>query len=122
MDKLVTLTLTDSDCLNVRLALNATAMEWGDKASAHRAKGEDFDARICENIRSSYHRLWDAVNAAQEAAPDARLAWFDEDRQAPPPAAAPPATCCQFHMSGGERDLSCGGDFAIDRTGPNATR
>jgi hypothetical protein len=31
-------------------------------------------------------------------------------------AAAPPATCCQFHMSGGERDLSCGGDFAIDRT------
>jgi hypothetical protein len=75
MTKLVTLTLTDSDCLNMRLALNAAAMDWGDKASAHRERGEDFDARVCENIRSEYHRLWDAVNAAQEAAPDADEAY-----------------------------------------------
>ena len=68
MNKLVTLTLTDSDCLSLRLALNATAMEWGDKASAHRAKGEEVDARTCESIRSDYHRLWEAVNVAQEAA------------------------------------------------------
>jgi hypothetical protein len=67
MTKLVTLTLTDDDCLNVRLALNATAMEWGDKASAHRASGAEFDARVCEEIRSEYHRLWEAVNVAQEA-------------------------------------------------------
>jgi hypothetical protein len=79
MDKLVTLVLTDTDCLNVRLAVNAAAILWGDKASAHRERGEDFDARVCENIRSEYHRLWDAVNAAQEAAakaaPDADEAY-----------------------------------------------
>lgn len=67
--QLVTLTLTDDDCLNVRLALNATAMEWGDKASAHRASGAEFDARVCEQLRSEYHRLWEVVNVAQEAAP-----------------------------------------------------
>jgi hypothetical protein len=67
MAKLVKLELTDSDCLSLRLALNATAMEWGEKASAHRANGEDLDARTCESIRSDYHRLWDMVNVAQEA-------------------------------------------------------
>jgi hypothetical protein len=67
MDKLVTLTLTDSDCLSLRLALNATAMEWGDKASAARKAGDDVDAATCERIRSDYHRLWDVVNVAQEA-------------------------------------------------------
>jgi hypothetical protein len=88
MAKLVTLTLTDDDCLNVRMALNATAIEWGYKASAHRAKGEDVDAATCERIRSQYHRLWEAVNVAQEAAdkaaPDARLAWFDDTGAAVP--------------------------------------
>jgi hypothetical protein len=67
MNNLVTLTLTDSDCLSLRLALNAHAMHWGEVASAHRAKGEDVDAATCERIRSDYHRLWDTVNAAQEA-------------------------------------------------------
>jgi hypothetical protein len=83
MNKLVTLTLTDDDCLNVRMALNGTAMDWADKASAHRAKGDDVDAATCERIRSDYHRLWDLVNEAQEAAakaaPDPRLAWFEPD-------------------------------------------
>jgi hypothetical protein len=146
MTKLVTLTLTDSDCLSLRCALNATAMEWGDKASAARKAGDDVDAATCERIRSDYHRLWDVVNEAQEArgrvkdwiyrqpSPDARLAWFDDgahtgawpdsdiDASALPGRApgtffreaAPPATCCQFHMSGGERDLSCGGDDGAD--------
>jgi hypothetical protein len=67
MNKLVTLTLTDSDCLNMRMALIATAMHWGDVASAHRAAGDDVDAATCERIRADYHRLWDMVNAAQEA-------------------------------------------------------
>lgn len=67
MDKLVTLTLTDTDCLSLRLALNATAMEWGDKASVARKAGDDVDAATCERIRSDYHRLWDMVNEAQEA-------------------------------------------------------
>lgn len=93
MIKLVTLTLTDNDCLSLRLALNATAMEWGDKASAARHAGNDLDARTCESIRSDYHRLWEAVNVAQEAAP---------------------ATCCQFHASGGDTVSSCGGDTAYE--------
>jgi hypothetical protein len=65
-----------------------------------RNEGRKVDADTCERIRSGYHRLWEAVNAAQEAAPDARLAWFDD------------APCCQFHASGGDRALSCGGDTA----------
>jgi len=67
MNKLVKLELTDTDCLNMRLALNAHAMEWGDKASAARNAGEDQDAATCERIRADYHRLWDMVNEAQEA-------------------------------------------------------
>jgi len=67
MTKLVKLELTDTDCLSLRLALNATAMEWGDKASAARKAGDDVDAATCERIRSDYHRLWNVVNEAQEA-------------------------------------------------------
>jgi hypothetical protein len=104
MTKLVTLTLTDEECLDVRMALNATAIHWGEMATVARNEGRKVDADTCERIRSGYHRLWEAVNVAQEAAakaaPDARLAWFD---------AAP---CCQFHASGGGRALSCGGDVA----------
>jgi hypothetical protein len=70
MSKLVNLTLTDYDCLTVRLALNGAAMEWGEKASAYRKAGQDQEAATCERIRSDYHRLWEAVNVAQEAAPD----------------------------------------------------
>ena len=86
MTKLVTLTLTDDDCLNVRMALNATAMHWGELATAARNEGDREGADTCERIRSDYHRLWDLVNAAQE--------------------------CCAFHASGGDRALSCGGDTA----------
>jgi hypothetical protein len=108
MAKLVKLELTDTDCLSLRLALNATAMEWGDKACAARKAGEDVDAATCERIRSDYHRLWDVVNEAQEA--PGRVQDWTYRR------AAPPATCCQFHASGGGRALSCGGDTAIGRT------
>ena len=66
--KLVTLTLTDDDCLNVRMALNATAMHWGELATEARQKGDKVDADTCERIRSDYHRLWDMVNEAQESA------------------------------------------------------
>jgi hypothetical protein len=100
MDKLVTLELTDTDCLSLRLALNAHAMEWGDKASAARKAGDDVDAATCERIRSDYHRLWDMVNEAQEAR--GRVQDWTYRRAA--------RECCQFHMSGGERALSCGGD------------
>ena len=67
MTTLVKLELTDTDCLSLRLALNAAAMQWGDKASEARKAGDDVDAATCERIRSDYHRLWELVNAAQEA-------------------------------------------------------
>jgi hypothetical protein len=68
--KLVTLTLTEADCLNMRMALNATAIHWGEVATAARNDGRQIDADTCERIRSDYHRLWELVNVAQEAAPD----------------------------------------------------
>jgi hypothetical protein len=84
MTKLVKLELTDTDCLSLRLALNATAMEWGDKASAARKAGNDVDAATMERIRSDYHRLWDMVNVAQEAPGRVRLGVrFDDDVRAP---------------------------------------
>ena len=88
MTKLVNLTLTDDDCLNVRMALNATAIHWGERATAARNEGDRIGADTCERIRSDYHRLWELVNAAQE--------------------------CCAFHASGGSRELSCGGDAITD--------
>jgi hypothetical protein len=36
---------------------------------------------------------------------DKRSAAFNDERAAPP--------CCQFHASGGQRALSCGGDTAL---------
>jgi hypothetical protein len=69
MHKLVNLTLTDADCFNMRMALNITAIEWGEKANAARVAGELERAATCERIRTEYHLLWEKVNAAQEAAP-----------------------------------------------------
>lgn len=67
MAKLVTLTLTDIDCLNIRMALNSHAMQWGEKASEARKAGDDEGAATMERTRTDYHQLWDMVNAAQEA-------------------------------------------------------
>jgi hypothetical protein len=69
MDKLVNLTLTDDECVDVRMALNCAAMSWGDRASAALARGDKIDADTCQNIRSGYHQLWEKVAAAQEAPP-----------------------------------------------------
>ena len=120
MTKLVTLTLTDDDCLNVRLALNATAMEWGDKASAHRASGAEFDARVCEQIRSEYHRLWELVNVAQEAAPPAPrpLGELLGDAAAPVhngfhPPGYDPSTCEACNELGDTAPRMRGGDFMV---------
>jgi hypothetical protein len=67
MAKLVNLTLTEEDCLNMRMALNATAIHWGERASAYRQQGDTEQAATCEQIRSEYHRLWEAVNVAQHS-------------------------------------------------------
>jgi hypothetical protein len=64
----ITLTLSDDDCLNMRLALNMTACEWGDKAMEHRQRGEPVDADTCERLRAKYHALWERVHAAQRLA------------------------------------------------------
>ena len=68
--KTVNLTLTDADCLNMRMALNTASIHWGEKASDYRKAGNDQEAATCERIRTEFHQLWDAVNVAQEAAPD----------------------------------------------------
>jgi hypothetical protein len=70
MYKTVNLTLTEADCLNMRLALNAAAIHWGEKATDYRKAGNDHEAATCERIRTEFHQLWDAVNVAQEAAPE----------------------------------------------------
>jgi hypothetical protein len=67
MTKLVTLVLTDGECLTVRMALNAAGMEWGNKAAAARAAGDDVDADTCERLRADHSRLWELVQGAQEA-------------------------------------------------------
>ena len=122
MSKIVTLTMTDDDCLNMRLALNAAAMNWGDKASAHRDRGEDFDARVCERIRSEYHRLWELVNVAQEAAPPAPqpLGELLGDAAAPVhngfhPPGYDPSTCeaCNDVPLGDTAPRMRGGDFMV---------
>jgi hypothetical protein len=88
MYKTVNLTLTEVDCLNMRMALNATAIQWGEKAGDYRKAGNDREAATCERIRSEYNRLWERVraaqHAAQDAAQDARLAWFEPSRAAYP--------------------------------------
>lgn len=67
MAKLVTLTLTDGECLTVRMALNAAGIEWGNKAAAARAAGDDVDADTCERLRADHGRLWELVQGAQQA-------------------------------------------------------
>ena len=72
MSYTVTLTLSEDDCLNMRLALNMTACEWADKAMEHRQRGEPVDADTCERLRAKYHALWERVHDAQRAAELAR--------------------------------------------------
>ena len=72
-NKLVTLVLTDGECLTVRMALNAAGMEWGNRSAAARKAGDDVDADTCERLRADHSRLWELVQGAQEAggrAPD----------------------------------------------------
>lgn len=61
----VTLTLTDDECLDVRMALNAASSYWGEKAATARNEGNDVDAATCERIRAKYGQLWERVHSAQ---------------------------------------------------------
>jgi hypothetical protein len=69
MDRLVTLVLTDDECLDVRMALNGASMEWGAKAEAARKLGSHQEAQSCESIRAGYGCLWEKVQTAQDGAP-----------------------------------------------------
>jgi hypothetical protein len=66
MTKLVTLTLTADEALDVRMALNAASMSWGERASAAREAGNYQEALSCEDIRAGYGKLWARVQMAQD--------------------------------------------------------
>jgi hypothetical protein len=68
MSYTVTLTLSEDDCLNMRLALNMTACEWADKSLGHIQAGESDDAATCQRLRAKYHALWERVHDAQRLA------------------------------------------------------
>ena len=85
MDKLVTLTLTDDECLDVRMALNSASMEWGERAEAARKLGNRQEAQSCEDIRAGYGALWVKVQTAQDGvAFDAFDRMSNEDHEAIP--------------------------------------
>jgi hypothetical protein len=88
----VIVALTTSEALDVRMALNSAAMAWGDRAKLAREMGNAQEAQSCERIRRQHGELWDRIDTAQRALE---------------------APCCQFHATGGERDLSCGGDAPV---------
>jgi hypothetical protein len=120
MSQIVNLTLTDHDCLNMRLALNAAAMEWGDKARAYRRLGDAEQAATCELIRSEYHRLWELVNVAQEEAPIAPrpLGELLGDAAAPVhngfhPPGYDPSTCEACNDVGDTAPRMRSGDFMV---------
>jgi hypothetical protein len=77
MDKLVNLTLTDDEALDMRMALNAAAISWGERATAARNAGNRQEADTCERIREGLGKLWERVQVAQDgAAFDAGAAWL----------------------------------------------
>jgi hypothetical protein len=95
MEKTVTLTLTQGEAIDVRMALNAASSDWGARAQLAREQGKAQEAQSCESIRASYCALWERIAAAQN-------------------------DCCEFHASGGSRAFSCGGDTVppeFDREG-----
>ena len=63
--KTVHFTLTDDEALDVRMALNAAAMSWGDRAREARERGEVQAALSCERIRAELGALWDRLYVAE---------------------------------------------------------
>ena len=63
--KTVHFTLTDDEALDVRMALNAAAMSWGDRAREARERGEVQAALSCERIRAELGALWDRLYLAE---------------------------------------------------------
>jgi hypothetical protein len=69
MDRQITITVPYNDGLDMRLALNAAAMEWSAKAAKAREAGDTIDADTCGRIAAGYSRLWEVVQAAMDAEP-----------------------------------------------------
>jgi hypothetical protein len=63
--KPVILTMTDSEALDVRMALNMASIHWGDKATEARKAGKAQEAQSCEAIRAEYGALWDRLFKAE---------------------------------------------------------
>jgi hypothetical protein len=87
MQKTFTVALTEQEALDVRMALNATSIHWGEKAQAYRDAGELVHAATCERIRAGYSALWTRVEAAQRTALDDAApshAYFCDAGKAPP--------------------------------------
>jgi hypothetical protein len=77
----ITLTVSRSDALSIRIACNETGSAWTTRGHEDRAAGNDEGADTCFRLAAGYSRIWDMVAKAMDApapAPDARLAWFDE--------------------------------------------
>jgi hypothetical protein len=67
--KTVTLTMTDSEALDVRMALNMASSHWGDEATKARKAGNAQEAQSCEDIRAGYGALWDRLFEAEHGVP-----------------------------------------------------
>ena len=67
--KTVVLTMTDSEALDVRMALNSAAMSWGERAREARERGEPQAAASCERIRAELGALWDRLFEAEHGVP-----------------------------------------------------
>jgi hypothetical protein len=93
-DRPITVNVSYNDGLSLRIACSSHGAEWRDRASAHRAKGENVDADTCNRIADGYSRLWSVIEAAMKEpceackapAPTGRLAirldnlrWEDRD-------------------------------------------
>jgi hypothetical protein len=57
--------LTEGEALDVRMALNTVAMQWGENARAARLAGNAQEAESCGRIAASYGELWERLAAAQ---------------------------------------------------------
>jgi hypothetical protein len=61
--------MTDSEALDIRMALNMASIHWGDKATEARKAGKAQEAQSCEDIRAEYGALWDRLFKAEHGVP-----------------------------------------------------
>lgn len=67
MTKLVTLTFTHDEALDIRLALSAASSSWHTKGREARARDSNQEAQSCDAIGDGYARMWTRIHDAMEA-------------------------------------------------------